>query len=656
MATDFFERQDAARRTTTRLVVLFAIAVVVIIMSVDFLVALVLSYIDLESESGLLELAWQRAIDPSVLAFAVGGTLLVVTLGSVYKIADLWGGGPVVAEHLGGRRLNADTTVPAERRLLNVVEEIAIASGTATPPVYLLEDEDGMNAFAAGFSLEDAVIGVTRGTAERLSRDELQGVVAHEFSHILNGDMRLNLRLIGLLHGIMVVALIGQFIFRVVAYSGISRRGSRDNNPLPVVALGSLALGAGLIAIGFVGMLCGSIIKAAVSRQREFLADASAVQFTRNPLGIAGALKKIGGFARGAAVESPNAPEVSHLFFGQATSGLMSMFATHPPLAERISRLDPAWDGQFVESQPPPDAERLPRAGAPSAASMVGVASLASSDTEPGLRLAVADIGQPSQAHLQYASQLVQRMPHELIVAAHDTYSARALVYALLIDRQHTYRERQLAHLSGHADAGVLKETRRLIMPVARLDPRARLPLAEMAIPALDGLTQAQYHAFKENIGVLIEADEQLGLFEWTVQRIVTQHLDAQHGRGRSGRVRHRALGAVGPQCALVLSMLAWVGHPSERSATMAFSEGWRLLGLPSAQLLPLHQCDFVQLDGALTDLDGLAPAAKRTLLQASAACIEADAAVTVNESELLRAVAASLSSPMPPLVAVQVG
>lgn len=654
MATDFFERQDAARRTRTRLVVLFAIAVVVIIVSVDCLVALVLAYIDLESESGLLELAGRRAIDPGVLAFAVGGTLLVVTLGSVYKIADLWGGGPVVAEHLGGRRLNADTTVPAERRLLNVVEEMAIASGTATPPVYLLEDEDGMNAFAAGFSLEDAVIGVTRGTAERLSRDELQGVVAHEFSHILNGDMRLNLRLIGLLHGIMVVALIGQFIFRVVAYSGISRRGSRDNNPLPVVALGSLALGAGLIAIGFVGMLCGSIIKAAVSRQREFLADASAVQFTRNPLGIAGALKKIGGFARGAAVESPNAPEISHLFFGQATSGLTSMFATHPPLAERISRLDPAWDGEFVESHLPPDGERLPRPLAPTAEAAV-VAPLASFDTGPGLRTAVADIGQPSQAHLQYASQLVQQMPDVLIAAAHDTYSARALVYALLIDRQHLYRERQLSHLTSHADAGVLKETRRLIMPVARLDPRARLPLVEMAIPALAALTQAQYHTFKENVGVVIEADDQLGLFEWTVQRIVTRHLDAQRGRGRSVRVRHRTLGPVGPQCALVLSMLAWVGHPAERSAATAFSEGWRLLGLPSSQLFPLDRCDFVQLDRALTDLDGLAPVAKRTLLQASATCIESDAAVTVNESELLRAVAASLSSPMPPLVFVQV-
>ena len=231
MATDFFERQDAARRTTTRLVVLFAMAVIVIVLSVDLLVALVLAYADLESDFGLLELARQHAIDPTVIGFVVGGTALVVAVGSAYKVLDLWGGGPVVAEHLGGRRLNGDTTVPTERRLLNVVEEMAIASGMATPPVYLLEDEEGINAFAAGYELEDAVIGVTRGTAERLSRDELQGVIAHEFSHILNGDMRLNLRLIAILHGIMVVALIGQVIFRVVSYSGINRRGSKDDAP-----------------------------------------------------------------------------------------------------------------------------------------------------------------------------------------------------------------------------------------------------------------------------------------------------------------------------------------------------------------------------------------------------------------------------------------
>ena len=322
MATDFFERQDIARRNTARLVFIFGLAVLAIIVSVDLLLGATFGYLVREPGTGAID----RVLDPLILTVAVIGILIVVAGGSAYKVAELWGGGRVVAEQLGGRLLNPNSTVASERQLLNVVEEMSIASETQTPPVYLLDDEEGINAFAAGFTPSDAVIGITRGTAERLSRDELQGVVAHEFSHILNGDMRLNIRLIGLLHGILIIGLLGHFLFRIAVYSGHGRRRSRDRNALPL-----LGLGAGLAAIGFVGTFFGSMIKAAVSRQREFLADASAVQFTRYPAGISGALKKIGGLLVGATIESPNAPEASHMFFGRATSGLSSLFSTPPP-------------------------------------------------------------------------------------------------------------------------------------------------------------------------------------------------------------------------------------------------------------------------------------------------------------------------------------
>ena len=277
------------------------------------------------------------------------GVLVLVGGGSLYKIAQLRGGGRVVAEQLGGRLLHPDTTDPHERVLLNVVEEIALASGTPTPPVYLLEEEEGINAFAAGFTPDDAVIGVTRGTLHQLQRAELQGVIAHEFSHILNGDMQLNIRLMGVLHGILLIGILGYFVFRSAMFSSMGRRSDRGN-----AGIALLALGGGLIVIGSLGTFFGKWIKASVSRQREFLADASAVQFTRDPDGIAGALKRIGGFVSGSAVASPNAPEASHLFFGQALSGgLQSIFATHPPLAERIRRLDPSFDGEFGMLAPP---------------------------------------------------------------------------------------------------------------------------------------------------------------------------------------------------------------------------------------------------------------------------------------------------------------
>ena len=469
-----------------------------------------------------------------------------------------------------------------------------------------------------------------------MSRDELQGVIAHEFSHILNGDMRLNIRLIGLLHGILIIGLLGHFVFRVAAYSGMGRRRSKDSSPIPLIGLG-----AGLMVIGFAGSFFGSMIKAAVSRQREFLADASAVQFTRNPGGISDALKKIGGFSTGATLDSPNAPEASHMFFGQGVSGLTSMFATHPPLHDRISRLDPAWDGKFLASTAPPPSTGTTQTEATS--SFAGQSDLGQ---------AVANVGQPRDIHLAYASQLVEHLPDRLVSAANDPYSARALIYALLLDRQPEPRERQLAHLAECADSGVFEETKNLIMPTARLDPRARLPLVEMSMPALDLLTPQQCESFKANVEVLIEADDQIQLFELALQRILVRHLDARHSGVRRGGGRRQTLSAMTPQCVMALSMLAWVGHPGETMAHHAFELGWGALGLPRQRLLPIDQIGFAQLDAALSDLDRARPAAKRKLLDAAATCIGSDLKVTVNEAELLRAFASSLSCPMPPLVA----
>ena len=636
MATDFFQRQDVARRNTTLLVFLFAAAVLAIIVSVDLLLAVLLGYFSPDTRTGVLELAAPLAVDPRVVATAVGSTLLVVMGGTTYKLLELRGGGRVVAEELGGRRLNAETTSPTERQLLNVVEEMAIASGMSTPAVYLLDHENGINAFAAGYTPDDAVIGITRGTAERLSRDELQGVVAHEFSHILNGDMRLNIRLIGLLHGILIIGLIGHFVFRIAAYSGMGRRRGKGGNPIPLIGLG-----AGLMVIGFAGSFFGSMIKAAVSRQREFLADASAVQFTRNPSGIAGALKKIGGFSTGAVLDSPNAPEASHMLFGQGVSGLSSVFATHPPLHERIGRLDPSWDGKFLPSEAVSPRSTM----APAQGVALGFAGT------PDLGQAVADVGRPRDVHLEYAAQLVEHMPKLLVDAAHEPYSARALVYALLIDRQPGPRERQLDHLAQRADRGVFEETKKLMMPAARLDPRARLPLVEMTVPTLGTLTASQYGGFKANVAALIEADDRLQLFEWALQRILMRQLDAQHGAAPRGLARQQTLHAMTSQCVVTLSVLAWVGHAGETMAQHAFELGWGVLGLPRQQLLSIDHVGFAQLDAALSDLDRAGASAKRKILDAAAACIGSDLRVTVNEAELLRAVALSLSCPMPPLV-----
>ena len=635
---------------------LFSLAVLAIVVSVELLLAATMGFLSRDPETN--EIDWTAVADPRLMLLAVGGTLVVVGGGSLYKVAQLRGGGRVIAEELGGRLVDGGTSDPVERRLLNVVEEMAIASGASTPPVYVMDGESGINAFAAGFAPQDAVIGVTRGAATTLDRDELQGVIAHEFSHILNGDMRLNIRLMGLLHGIFLIGMIGYFVLRTSFYTGGGR--SRDSKG----ALPILAFAAGLTIVGFAGTFFGNLIKAAVSRQREFLADSSAVQFTRHPGGIAGALRKIGGFATGSKVENPNAPQASHMFFGRATSGFSALFSTHPPLGERIRRIDPSWNGEFPEL---PDAgDAVPGAVAPPAAAGFagaeagagagpGASSPAGAEAGapagPGIANAVGQVGQPTPAHVEYAARLLDRLPTPVVEAAHEPYGARALVYALLLDRDPEPRRLQLAHLEAAADDGVHEETVRLAPVVERLDPRARLPVLEIALPALRALTTWQYQRFQENVVALVEADEVIDLFEWSLQRILLRDMQASFGRAGPTRVRHRSASGVQSSLAVLMSVLAYVGNRERQAAEGAFAAGWRVLPLPERRLLPHEECGFTALDAALVELDRAAPQVKKQTLEAAVACIAADREVTVEEGELLRAVSAWIGCPMPPIL-----
>ena len=635
MATDFFQQQDVARRSTTRLIVLFALAVVTIILSIEVLLAATTGYLGRDPDTGAIN--WAAVTDLRLWLVSAVGTLIVVGGGSLYKIAELRAGGHVVAEQLGGRLLTRSTADLVEQRLLNVVEEMALASGTPTPPVYLMDQEEGINAFAAGFSPQDAVIGVTRGTATRLDRDELQGVIAHEFSHILNGDMRLNLRLMGLLHGILIIGMLGYFILRMSFYSGGGRRSKDGKDGLPI-----LAIGAGLAVIGFAGTFFGNLIKAAVSRQREFLADASAVQFTRQPEGIAGALKKIGGFVKGASIQNPNAPLTSHMFFGEATSGFTSLFATHPPLKERIRRIDPSWNGEF-----PDDVAAV----APAPQFQSSPVPQFSSSPVPQFTGAVASIGRPGPAHLRHAAELIASLPPDLGAAARGTYGARAVVYGLLLDSQPAIRQQQLAHLKTDADAGVFEETRRLAPLLERLQPTMRLPLIEIALPSLRALIPVQRAAFDRNVVTLIEADSRINLFEWSLHRILLRDIETVLGRGGSTRVTYQSVASVRAQCALLMSTLAYVGQRDEQAAAAAFGQAMSVLAIDGAHILTRKDCGLAEFDGVLGELDQAAPQVKRKILEAAVACIAADRQATASEAELLRAVSASMSCPMPPII-----
>jgi Zn-dependent protease with chaperone function len=413
---DFFESQDRARRKSGLLVLYFVIAVVLMIASLYAAAVAVFGF----TIRGQVEAEPIHWFQPVILLTVTGITLAIIGLGSLYKIAELRSGGESVAAMLGGRRISTNTDDLAERQLLNVVEEMALASGVAVPAVYVMDNEPGINAFAAGFTPDDAVVSVNRGTLEYLTRDELQGVIAHEFSHILNGDMRFNIRLIGLLHGILLLGIIGYYLMRFSGTSGRSNRSGKGGGQL-------VLLGLAAFVIGYVGLFFGRLIKAAVTRQREYLADASAVQFTRNPDGIGGALKKIGGLAAGSYMDTPEAESASHMFFGSGFRRMsFSIFATHPPLDERIRRIDPRFDGRFPQVQPvrigrePAPPPRPPKTGFPRPFKTPMGERL---PLDPAVLLGA--IGAPTSEHVAYSAQLIESLPGPIQVAVRDPFGAR---------------------------------------------------------------------------------------------------------------------------------------------------------------------------------------------------------------------------------------
>jgi Zn-dependent protease with chaperone function len=540
---NFFSSQDRARRKTGHLVVLFCLAVGSLVVMTNLLVMAVFGYIEAgDPESG----NFLSQLDLEVFSMVGLGVIAVVLIGSLYKLMALSGGGARIAEMLGAELIVDGSGDVNRQKILNVVEEMAIASGTPVPPVYLM-NEEGINAFAAGYSPSDAVIGVTRGTIEKLSRDELQGVIAHEFSHILNGDMRLNIRLIGTLHGILVIGLIGYHIIRGASHS----RGSKKEGGGAI-----LFLGLGLMVIGYAGTFFGNLIKAAVSRQREFLADASAVQFTRNPGGIAGALKRIGGSEVGSVLESSESSEISHALFSQGfTSFFSGLFATHPPLDERIRQIEPNWDGEFVaplskQESVSEEAKGDDGGQKRKAATLAAVAAATIGET------AVRSVGQPTAEHLGHARELIEGLPAGIKDAAHQPFTARAVIHFLVLDDDPRVRSRQLKHLKDAADRQVYEETARLVEQVGELKVEQRLPLVDMVLPALRQLSKEQYLVFRENLDTLIEADGRLSLFEWVLRKIICHHLDAVYGIRSRTMYGYTNMARSGNACSVLLSLL----------------------------------------------------------------------------------------------------
>jgi len=619
---NFFDHQDAAKRATRRLVVLFVLSLIGVGVLLYVPVAIAMAS-EAAKRGGARGAAWW---DPTTFLMIFGAAAAIILLGAGVKRMQLRGGGKAVAESLGGRWLNPAGASPSERRLLDVVEEMSIASGMPVPPVYVMED-DSINAFAAGNTPKDAVLGFTSGAIAQLPRDELQGVVAHEFSHIAHGDTRLNVRLACAVAGVMVIMLIGRVVLSIAARAPASRS-KKDDGRAGIALFGVL-----LLVVGGLGAFFGRILQAAVSRQREFLADASAAQYTRDPAALAGALRRIAGLGPNH-MSQDSASGMNHFFF---TSAVNTWLASHPPIEERIRRLE----GAAVAPAATPATTSA--TGTPAVAALSGGAP---TRQRPHLDAQPADgVGVPSDMIRRVGPIMHRLLPKHIAEACTEPLDAQAVLLLTAWSSDASARSRQRDIVRQRLGPAMASTVSRLSAPMESLKDALRLMVLDLCMPALQQLSQPQYMAFREALTEVIRADGSVSLFEWTMRSVLARRVEARFG-ALADRPGNATLRSRQKEAWILLSALAWAGDAAR--ARQAAARGLDHLQLPIQDPAPGAQCTLDAVDASLERLAELRDADRHRVVEAAAATVAEDALMQPQELLLLRAVADRLNVLIP--------
>jgi Zn-dependent protease with chaperone function len=631
---NFFEHQESARKQSRWLILVFILAVATIVVAINGVILVALGFISFDAETASVPFREVVRTEWPTLAGAGVVSVAFILLASLFKMAGLRAGGGHVARQLGGTQVDSTTGDPMKRRLYNVVEEIALASGVPVPEIYVLDQEAGINAFAAGYTPSDAAVAVTRGALEKLDRNELQGVIAHEFSHILNGDMRINIRLMGALFGILLLALIGR---RILIHSSFVGRSSRSKGGGAIILIA-----IGLTAIGYIGLFFGRWIKAAVSRQREYLADASAVQFTRDPDSIGGALKKIAVYSESSYLDA-DTEEISHMLFGDGRK--MNFFSTHPPLEARISRVDPGFQPEELTRL----AVKLQRERASDEKRRK---KQREQKEKPGgmfnAETLIDGIGSPDWERMLTAAAFAAAIPEIMGRAVHSIEWAPEVLFYLLLDRDAAVREIQLLTVAQKMGADSEGRVRALLDAAGLASAEQRLPLLELAFPTLKQRPPEFMMKVMDTTKELIEADGRTDVFEFLLARSMSMHLWESQNAHRVSMAGNKSLKSLTASATDVLVILARHGNRDTETAEAAFNQGLAELSLPSPGGLPV-QSDWVSgLDAALPALDRLKPADKEKLVRAMSAVVMYDGRIDAQELELLRVVCDLIHVPLP--------
>lgn len=644
---NFFEHQEQARKQSRWLIFAFIAVTLLIVVAVNTLLMVVLSSQASVAMTSVFQAQTWLANSSLLLgtSLATGGAIGLASLG---KIVSLRSGGGKVARDMGATLVTPDTRDALRRRLYNVVEEIALASGTPVPEVYVMENELGINAFAAGYTASDAAVAVTQGTLEKLSRSELQGVIAHEFSHIFNGDMRINIRLMGVIFGITVIAILGRKFLHASRYRV---RSSRDNNGSAIIAIGLV-----LMLVGYIGLFFARWMKSALSRQREYLADASAVQFTRDPQGISGALKKIAAYSHSSYLTS-DSEEVSHMLFGSGYKSLM--FATHPPLDQRIARIEKGFEigdidalAKKLKKQEHKEHIQAEKAAGEQQKKLEKRAKGAFFDVE-GM---FGDIGNPSTERIAAAAVLAASLPSGLSSSAHSLEWAPEVLFYCLLHSDRAILDKQLLIVVEQMGDISERKLQHLIQTHGSIRLDQRLAILEMSFPTLKRRPILDIERIQTTVDLLANADNKIDSFEFLLTRLIKQYLDEAQQPNKARLHGNKKLKDCRDELATVIATLA--SHGQEKTtpqglqlAQRAFKQGMSVANIEHLNLSFSNQWQR-ELDEALSKLDKLSPNQKSIVVAALVRTVLDDRAILTQEHEMLRVICALLHVPIPILSA----
>lgn len=636
---DFFGRQQAAKQASSRLLWYFIFAVSIIFIGVNallYLVAVVTTH-----ETGQGSWLWHDWSQQALL-----GTLWLVAGGSLLEWFLLRKGGTAVAKMLNAQAIDFASQDAVQRQFINVCEEMAIASGVPVPSLYVLPQESTINAFVAGYRAQDSVLVVTQGALTHLTRDELQAVIGHEFSHILNGDMRLNTYMLSVLAGMLAVGQVGDFLMR----------SPTGDHPKHKSVTPFWPLGLGMWFVGYIGLVLGRLIKAAISRERENLADAASVQFTRNPDALAGALYKIGQYD--SYLSSWHAEQMSHMCFGESVS-FSQWFATHPPLKLRIQTISPTFLTRIKYQQTKPTAATASSSMSvpqtPSVLAFSGEIIQAPQVVTPFPITPTSDnieficdapmtkmVGELQWADLQSAQYLHRSLSVEVSRALQSTAGAKAVLFALIAQEQGCSRQDLTQFFA--SQNSLMQWVSQLQQALACSDNRLALPIVELAIPRLLGLTTEERQQFMSELQRLAWLNQQLSVFEFSLLKLIEQALNKPKVIFREQTLQQLAR----PCAQWIMTLLQYGSHQPSQYARIYQQLLSPIFALSMPAMPSPQQATLLALDATLKKFNSLNLEGKKQLINLTATTIQSDGVLHRTEYELLRVLAALLNCPMP--------